>query len=82
MSGKSKLAVLALAILGLVSITVIYLQNVNIPLLDPGGPIGQKERNLIVLAVALSLIVVIPVYFMLVYFAWNYREGNKKATID
>ncbi|MBI2007789.1 ubiquinol oxidase subunit II [Candidatus Saccharibacteria bacterium] len=82
MSGKSKLAVLALAILGLVSITVIYLQNVNIPLLDPDGPIGQKERNLIVLAVALSLIVVIPVYFMLVYFAWNYREGNKKARYD
>ncbi|HEY5549895.1 MAG TPA: ubiquinol oxidase subunit II [Candidatus Saccharimonadales bacterium] len=82
MSGKSKLAILALVILGLISITTIYLQNVNIPLLNPDGPIGQKERNLIVLAVSLSLIVVIPVYFMLVYFAWNYREGNKKAKYD
>lgn len=76
------LAVIALLTLGLIFISVSYLQNTNIPVLSPGGPIGQKERDLIVLAVALSLIVVIPVYFMLFYFAWNYREGNKKARYD
>jgi cytochrome o ubiquinol oxidase subunit 2 len=51
----------------------------SIPVLSPEGPIGSKERNLIILAVSLSLIVVIPVYLMLVGFAWRYREGNKKA---
>lgn len=51
----------------------------SIPVLSPEGPIGSKERNLIILAVTLSLIVVIPVYAMLVGFAWRYREGNKKA---
>lgn len=82
MSRKSKLAILVLAGLGLLSVSFIYLLNVNIPILSPEGPIGQKERNLILLAVVLSLIVIIPVYFMLFYFAWQYREGNKKAKYD
>lgn len=82
MSVKTKLTALALLILGFLAIAIIYLSSVNFQVLNPEGPIGQKERNLIILAVALSLIVVIPVYFMLITFAWKYREGNKKAKYD
>ncbi len=56
-----------------------YLQTVNMPLLDPSGLIALKEKKLIVIATILMSIVVIPVFVMMVYFAWKYREGNKDA---
>jgi cytochrome o ubiquinol oxidase subunit 2 len=82
MSRNTKLVAGGIFISGLVASLFLYLQRVNIPVLQPAGPIGQKERDLIILAVVLSLIVVIPVYFMLVTFAWRYRESNKKAKYE
>ena len=79
MNGKAKLAIGAALAAALTFLAYSFFQNVNVPVLSPDGPIAEKERNLIYLAVGLSLIVVIPVYFMLVFFAWKYREGNKKA---
>ena len=52
----------------------------RIELLDPKGPIGEQEKNLILIAVGLMLLVVIPVMALTVYFAWRYRESNTKAT--
>ena len=48
-------------------------------LLDPKGPIGAEELNIILLATGLMLIVVLPVIGMTFAFAWRYRAGNKKA---
>ncbi|MDE1981873.1 MAG: ubiquinol oxidase subunit II [Betaproteobacteria bacterium] len=48
-------------------------------LLDPKGPIAAHEKGLIITAFALMLLVVIPVIFMTVAFAWKYRASNKKA---
>jgi len=56
-----------------------YLSTVNIPVLQPKGEIAQKQYDLIILTLLLSLIVVIPVFIMLFSFAWRYREDNKKA---
>lgn len=44
--------------------------------LDPKGQIGIDEKNLIIVATLLMLIVVIPVIFMTLYFAWKYRDGR------
>jgi cytochrome o ubiquinol oxidase subunit 2 len=82
MSRKTKLVIGAILAAALIFLSVYYFSRVDIPVLDPAGPVGQKERGLIILAVVLSLIAVIPVYFMLVFFAWKYREGNKKAKYD
>ena len=71
MSVKTKLAAALIFVVGLVFISYSYLRTVDIPVLNPSGPIGQDERNLILLAVGLSLIVVIPVYFMLIF--WHTR---------
>src|SRR6185437_14291802 len=46
---------------------------------DPQGPIALQERNLILGAVALMLLVAIPMLITLYMFAWKYRAGNKKA---
>ncbi|HEY2011637.1 MAG TPA: ubiquinol oxidase subunit II [Rhizomicrobium sp.] len=48
-------------------------------LLDPKGPIGEQEKNLILIALGLMLLVVIPVILLTLYFAWRYRASNDKA---
>lgn len=79
MSRKTKLAIAAVLVLAAVFLAVYYFRRVDIPVLSPAGAVGHKERSLMYLVVGLSLIVVIPVYFMLGFFAWKYREGNKRA---
>jgi cytochrome o ubiquinol oxidase subunit II len=49
------------------------------PVLDPKGPIAIAERNLLVTAVVLMLIVIIPVFVMAILFAWRYRASNMQA---
>jgi cytochrome o ubiquinol oxidase subunit II len=80
MSKKYKLAGLALLVLAGVVVVARYLHGTTIAVLDPKGPIALHERNLIVFAAALSLLVVVPVYTLATVFAWKYREGNTKAT--
>ena len=48
--------------------------------LNPKGPIGADEKDLIILATVLMLIVVLPVFVLTLYFAWHYRASNTKAT--
>ena len=45
-------------------------------ILDPKGQIGADEKQLIIIATILMLLVVIPVIVMTLYFAWKYREGR------
>ncbi len=75
---KYKIIIFSLLALIVVTLAFGYFKQANIPVLEPAGSIGDKERNLILFALGLSMIVVIPVYIMLFAFAWRYREGNKK----
>jgi cytochrome o ubiquinol oxidase subunit II len=52
----------------------------HLELLNPKGAIGAQEKDLILIALGLMLLVVIPVMVLTVYFAWRYRETNIKAT--
>ncbi|MEZ0231672.1 MAG: ubiquinol oxidase subunit II [Methylophilaceae bacterium] len=58
----------------------LMLSGCDMALLDPKGQIGVDEKNLIITATLLMLIVVIPVIIMTVVFAWRYRASNKDAT--
>lgn len=58
---------------------VVFFQSVDVAVLNPQGEIADKQRALLLFASGLSLIIVIPVYSLLVFFAWRYRDGNKKA---
>jgi cytochrome o ubiquinol oxidase subunit 2 len=49
------------------------------PLLSPQGPIALAERGLMVTATLFMLIVIVPVFGLLFFFAWRYRAGNKKS---
>lgn len=63
----------------LVAAAVVFFHGVDVAVLNPQGEIADKQRTLLVFASALSLIIVIPVYSLLLFFAWRYRDGNKKA---
>lgn len=51
-------------------------------LFNPKGPIGESERQVIIIAFALMLIVVIPVIIMSVWFPLKYRASNTKAAYE
>jgi len=50
--------------------------------LNPQGPIALQERDLIITAVLIMLVVAIPMLILLYTFAWKYRAGNKKSKYD
>lgn len=65
---------------GLALLAIFVSACQGVPLLDPQGPVGIQERNIILTAVILGLIVVVPVFVMTVWFTIRYRESNTKAT--
>ena len=59
---------------------MLLLSGCNWTLLDPKGQVGIEQKNLILIATGLMLLVVIPVIIMTVAFSWKYRASNKWAT--
>lgn len=69
---------LALCIAAVVAVGM-YLRTLSVPVLQPAGPIAAGQKQLLITASLLMLIVVIPVFILAFGFAWRYRETNKKA---
>jgi cytochrome o ubiquinol oxidase subunit 2 len=63
----------------MLAMATLLLSGCNAALLDPKGPIGTAERDLMLFATGLMLIVVVPVIVMVIVFAWHYRASNTKA---
>jgi cytochrome o ubiquinol oxidase subunit II len=76
---RVSIAIGALVLAAVVTLAVNYFSHVSIDVLQPKGVIASQQRDLLVMTLGLSLVVVIPVFFMLFLFAWRYREGNYKA---
>lgn len=74
-----KIALVTLLCLAAIAFSVLYISSNDIAVLEPKGIIGDKERELIITASLLMLIVVIPVFVLTWAFAWKYRESNEKA---
>ncbi|MGG6893107.1 ubiquinol oxidase subunit II [Rhizobium sp. BR 315] len=60
----------------------LLLSGCNLVVMDPSGDIAMQQRDLIIVSVALMLIIIIPVIFLTLYFAWKYRQSNKEATYE
>ncbi len=58
----------------------LLLGGCDMVLMDPKGAVGVKQKELILIAIGLMLLVVIPVIFMTIIFARKYRESNTSAT--
>lgn len=74
-----KIIIIALLLIAAAAISILYIQNNNIAVLEPKGMIGIKEKDLIITSSLLMLIVVIPVLILTWIFAWKYHEKNEKA---
>jgi cytochrome o ubiquinol oxidase subunit 2 len=48
--------------------------------LDPVGPVGAQEKQILINSTAIMLAIVIPVIVATLAFAWWFRRGNRKAT--
>jgi cytochrome o ubiquinol oxidase subunit 2 len=62
--------------------TVVCLSGCHYALLQPKGIIAADEKNLLILATGLMLLVVIPVIALTYVVAWRYRESNQTAHYD
>ena len=78
MRKKSKLLIAIILVVGVLLSAALYLRTTHFPVLAPHGTVGEQERNLIMFAAGLSLVIVIPVFAITFSFAWKYREGNTK----
>jgi len=74
-----RIAILVLFILGITALCVLYLTSHNIVVMNPKGMIGMRQRELFITASLLMLIVVIPVFVLTLFFAWKYKESNRKS---
>lgn len=79
MKKKFKIAILVLVFISMAIAALCFLTSEHVVVLNPKGMIGLKEKKLLLMATWLMLIVVIPVFILTLFFAWKYREGNKKA---
>jgi len=68
--------------LSLLPAVAFLLTGCNAVLLNPSGDVAVQQRDLIYLATALMLIVIVPVMIATVVFAWKYRASNKEAKYD
>lgn len=48
----------------------------NMIVLDPKGPVGAHQKDLIIISTLLCLIVVVPVLLITVVIAWRYRDSK------
>ena len=82
MSKKYKLilaTLIAVIVAELVLLLAIYLQGSNFAVLNPKGIVGLQQRNLMIFATLLSLVVVVPVFALTFFIVWKYRAGNVNA---
>jgi cytochrome o ubiquinol oxidase subunit 2 len=49
-------------------------------IMDPVGPVGAAEKQILINSTAIMLAIVIPTIIATLAFAWWFRRGNKKAT--
>ncbi|QND49118.1 ubiquinol oxidase subunit II [Rhizobium lusitanum] len=60
----------------------LLLSGCNLVVMAPSGDIAVQQRDLIVVSTVLMLIIIIPVIFLTLFFAWKYRQSNTAATYD
>jgi cytochrome o ubiquinol oxidase subunit 2 len=50
--------------------------------LNPAGDVAVQQRNLLIESTVLMLFIIVPVMFLIVFFAWRYRQSNKAAPYE
>ena len=50
--------------------------------LDPAGDVAVQQRNLLIDSTLLMLVIIVPVMFLIIFFAWRYRQSNAEARYE
>lgn len=79
MNRKLRFLLPAVIAVGALATLAWVLRDTNFAILNPQGAIANQQRDLIIFAFALCLIVVLPVFFLTFMIAWKYRASNTKA---
>jgi len=59
--------------------TFLLLAGCQAALLDPRGPVGRAERQILINSMAIMLAIVVPTIVATLAFAWWFRASNKRA---
>lgn len=62
--------------------SLLLLAGCKMVVMSPSGDIARQQADLIVVATVLMLLIIVPVLFLTLYFAWHYRHSNTKAKYD
>ncbi|MDO4636080.1 MAG: ubiquinol oxidase subunit II [Lautropia sp.] len=54
----------------------------DLVVLNPSGYIAEQEKDLVLLATYLMLLIIVPVICLALFFAWRYRASNVAAKYD
>jgi len=77
---KYKVLFLVILLGGFVALLIWLTAGSTVAILQPKGVIAQQQRDLLIFATLLSMVVIVPVYVLTIMIAIRYRKGNKKAT--
>ncbi len=61
---------------------MFLLAGCNMVVMSPSGDIATQQRDLIVVSTVLMLVIIIPVIFLTLLFAWRYRQSNTEARYE
>ena len=50
--------------------------------MSPSGDIATQQRDLIIVSTVLMLLIIVPVIFLTLFFAWRYRQSNENARYE
>ena len=67
---------------GLLLLPLALLAGCDMVLLNPAGDVANQQGQLIMIATGLMLLIVVPVIFFTLLFAWRYRKGSARAEAD
>lgn len=68
----------ACTIVALVALGYLLTRGAHFDVLQPAGQVAKSQKSLLIFAFSIMMLVVIPVFIMLILFAWKYRAGNDK----
>ncbi|MFC5758498.1 ubiquinol oxidase subunit II [Rhizobium sp. GCM10022189] len=64
----------------LLILPLFFLAGCNMVVMSPSGDIAAQQRDLIIVSTVLMLLIIVPVIFLTLFFAWRYRRSNTAAT--
>jgi cytochrome o ubiquinol oxidase subunit 2 len=60
----------------------LLLAGCNLVVMSPSGDIAVQQRDLIIVSTILMLLIIVPVIFLTLLFAWRYRRSNTASMYD